>query len=79
MYLTPANNYSLNVYKESINFDLAGHPATLQSLKNAENKEIYNLDFNVNRRVFSISSEGFNYSDFLQTSMAIAHAAEKEV
>lgn len=79
MYLTPANNYSLNVYKESINFDLVGHPATLQSLKNAENKEIYNLDFNVNRRVFSISSEGFNYSDFLQTSMAIAHAAEKEV
>ena len=79
MYLTPANNYSLNVYKESINFDLVGHPATLQSLKNAENKEIYNLDFNVNRRVFSISSEGFNYSEFLQTSMAIAHAAEKEI
>ncbi|WP_201538766.1 hypothetical protein [Psychrobacter immobilis] len=77
MYLTPENNYSLNVYTESINFYLAGHPATLQSLKGADNKEIYNIDFAVNKRLFSISSEGFTYSEFLQTSIKIANSAEK--
>ena len=77
IYLTPENNYSLHIYIESLNFYLAGHLATLQNLKSVENKEIYNLDFNVNKRVFSISSEGFNYSEFLQTSMKIAGLAEK--
>ena len=77
IYLTPENNYSLHIYIESLNFYLAGHLATLQNLKSVENKEIYNLDFNVNKRVFSISSEGFNYSEFLQTSMKIADLAEK--
>ena len=77
IYLTPENNYSLHIYIESLNFYLAGHLATLQNLKSVENKDIYNLDFNVNKRVFSISSEGFNYSEFLQTSMKIADLAKK--
>jgi hypothetical protein len=76
MYLTPENNYSLHIYIESLNFYLAGHLATLQNLKSVENKEIYNLDFNVNKRVFSISSEGLNYSEFLQTSIKIADLAD---
>ena len=76
MYLTSENNYSIHIYIESLNFYLAGHLATLQNLKSVENKEIYNLDFNVNKRVFSISSEGFNYSEFLQTSIKIADLAD---
>ena len=78
MYLTPENNYSLHIYIESLNFYLAGHLATLQNIKSIENKVVYNLDFNVNKRVFSISSEGLNYSEFLQTSIKIADLAEKK-
>lgn len=78
LYLIPDNNYSLNVYTESINFYLAGRPATLQNLKSSDNKEIFNIDFNVNRRVFSISAEGFNHSEFLRISKKIANSAQKK-
>ena len=76
LYLTPDNNYSLEVYKESINFNLQGHLATLQHLKNAD-KDIYDLDFNVNKRVFSISAEGFSYSEFIDIGVEIAELASQ--
>lgn len=71
MYLNPENNYSIDIYQESINFYLSGIPATIQSLKNNENQEIYNLDFTVKNRVFSVSSEGIGYSDFLKINSEI--------
>lgn len=76
LYLTPDNNYSLEVYKDSINFNLHGHLATLQHLKNAD-KDIYDLDFNVNKRVFSISAEGFSYSEFIDIGVEIAELASQ--
>lgn len=76
LYLTPDNDYSLEVYKESINFNLQGHLATLQQLKNAD-KDVYNLDFHVNKRAFSISAEGFSYAEFIDTSVAIAELANQ--
>lgn len=89
LYLNPENNYSLNVYIESINFNLLGHPATLQHLQNSQvtndlksnsksvgGQDIFDLDFNVGRRVFSLSSEGISYPDFLAISSNIVRLVE---
>lgn len=73
MYLNPENNYSIDIYQESINFYLSGIPATLQSLKGNKNQEIYSLDFTIKNRVFSISGEGFGYSDFLKINSEIVN------
>lgn len=77
MYLNPENNVRLTIYIESINFNLLGHPATFQQLTSADNKDIFDLDFNINRRAFSISSEGLSHDEFLQLAIKIANAAEE--
>ncbi|WP_394260743.1 hypothetical protein [Moraxella boevrei] len=77
MYLAPQNNYSLDVYEESINFYVSGYPATLETLKNAENKTIYNLDLNTNDRVFSITTEDVRYSELLQVAEHIVKVNQK--
>lgn len=77
MYLNPENSVRLTIYTESINFDLFGHPATFQHLTSADDKDIFDLDFNINRRTFSISSEGLSDDEFLQLAIQIAKAAEE--
>ena len=77
MYLNPENNVRLTIYSESINFNLLGHPATFQQLTSADDKNIFDLDFNVNKRAFSISSEGLSYDEFLQLAVKIAKVAKK--
>lgn len=77
MYLNPDNNVKLSIYIESINFDLLGYPATFQRLKNSDNKDVFDLDFNLNKRAFSISSEGLSYAEFLEVAIKIARAAEE--
>lgn len=77
MYLNPDNNVRLSIYIESINFDLLGHPATFQHLTSADDKDIFDLDFNINKRAFSISSEGLSHDEFLQLAVKIAKVANK--
>lgn len=77
MYLNPENNVRLTIYSESINFDLLSHPATFQQLTSADDKDIFDLDFNINKRAFSISSEGLSYDEFWQLAVKIVKAAEE--
>lgn len=77
MYLNPKNNVKLTVYIESINFNLLNYPATFQRLKSSDNKDVFDLDFNINRRAFSISSEGLSHGEFLQLAIKIAKVAEE--
>ena len=69
----------MTIYNEAINFDIIGNPATLQKLKGsieAGSKDIYDLDFNVGNRSFSMSAEGFSYSEFVALAQKIARQAQ---
>lgn len=75
MLLNDENNGKLTVYNEALNFDVIGHPATLQKLKGVKEQgreAIYDLDFNVGNRVFSISAEGLTYQEFITVAHNIA-------
>ena len=79
MYLNAENDVKMTIYNEAINFDIIGNPATLQKLKGsieAGSKDIYDLDFNVGNRSFSMSAEGFSYSEFVALAQKIARQAQ---
>ena len=79
MYLNEENNVRMTVYNEAINFNLLGYPATLQKIKGTKDsgtKEIYDLDFIVGNRSFSMSAEGFSYPEFITLAQKIAIQAQ---
>lgn len=79
MYLNAENDAKMTIYNEAINFDIIANPATLQKLKGsieAGSKDIYDLDFNVGNRSFSMSAEGFSYSEFVALAQKIARQAQ---
>ncbi|ENW81283.1 hypothetical protein F909_02574 [Acinetobacter sp. ANC 3929] len=60
MYLNPDNSSIIEVFEESLNYNVNNVPMTIETLKSENGKELYNVHFNHNNRYYSMSTENFN-------------------
>ncbi|WP_312049864.1 hypothetical protein [Acinetobacter courvalinii] len=56
MYLNPNNSSIVEVYKESLNYNINNVPMTIETLKTDNNADIYNVHFNYKDRYYSLST-----------------------
>ena len=57
MYLNPNNSTIVEVFQESLNHNVNNVPMTLETLRNENGQDIYNVHFNYNNRYYSLSTE----------------------
>lgn len=60
MYLNPNNSSIVEVYKESLNYNINNIPMTLETLKTDNGNDIYNVHFNYKDRYYSLSTENLS-------------------
>lgn len=60
MYLNPENSSIVEVYKESLNYNVKNIPMTLETLKTENGHDIYNVHFNYKDRYYSLSTENLS-------------------
>lgn len=67
MYLNPASNTVMQVTKETLNHKIDSIPMTFETLKNKDGDLIYNAQFNLNNKYWSLSGMGYDQATFEQT------------
>lgn len=60
MYLNPNNSAIVEVFQESLNHNVNNVPMTIETLRNENGQDIYNVHFNYNNRYYSLSTENMN-------------------
>lgn len=60
MYLNPNNSAIVEVFQESLNHNVNNVPMTVETLRNENGQDIYNVHFNYNNRYYSLSTENIN-------------------
>ena len=73
MYLNPASNAVMQVTKETLNHTISNVPMTFEVLK-VKMVTIYNAQFNLNDKYWSLSGIGYTQASFEQTISKIIDA-----
>lgn len=60
MFLDPKNNYVMDIYKESLNYNVNNIPMTIETLKNQQGQEVYNVHFVKEDRYYSLSTQDYS-------------------
>lgn len=74
MYLNPASNAVMQVIKETLNHTISDVPMTFEVLKSQDGSLIYNAQFNLNDKYWSLSGIGYTQASFEQTISKIIDA-----
>lgn len=74
MYLNPASNAVMQVTKETLNHTISNVPMTFEVLKSQDGSLIYNAQFNLNDKYWSLSGIGYTQASFEQTISKIIDA-----
>lgn len=74
MYLNPASNTVMQVTKETLNHTINNVPMTFEILKNQDGSLIYNAQFNLNNKYWSLSAMGYTQASFEQIISKIIDA-----
>ena len=63
MYLDPKSNATVEVLKESLNYNINNVPMTLETIKDDNGNEIYSVHYVVNQRYYSLSTQNMSKAD----------------